>query len=237
MFGGISAPFIHRPVATTLVMVAILLVGLVAFPSLPVAPLPQVDFPTISVSRLAAGRFAGNHGGVGRPAARAADRPDPRRLPDDLDEFARRDRDHRPVRSRPQHRRGRQRHPGRDQRRIRPIAEGPAEPADLSQGQSVGHADPDPVGRVGRRPDHRRRRRGREHPRPAHQPDFRRVAGAGRRPADAGDSHPDRSGEARREEPAARGRARADRHRDRRQPQRLDHGARRSRSRSTTTIS
>ena len=50
MFGGISAPFIRRPVATTLLMVAILLVGLVAFPSLPVAPLPQVDFPTISVS-------------------------------------------------------------------------------------------------------------------------------------------------------------------------------------------
>ncbi len=50
MFGGISAPFIHRPVATTLLMVAIFLVGIVAFPSLPVAPLPQVDFPTISVS-------------------------------------------------------------------------------------------------------------------------------------------------------------------------------------------
>ena len=50
MFGGISAPFIYRPVATTLVMVAVLLVGLVAFPSLPVAPLPQVDFPTITVS-------------------------------------------------------------------------------------------------------------------------------------------------------------------------------------------
>src|SRR5271166_82847 len=50
MFGGVSAPFIHRPVATTLIMVAVLLVGLVAFPSLPVAPLPQVDFPTITVS-------------------------------------------------------------------------------------------------------------------------------------------------------------------------------------------
>ena len=50
MFGGISAPFIHRPVATTLLMIAVLLVGLVAFPSLPVAPLPQVDFPTITVS-------------------------------------------------------------------------------------------------------------------------------------------------------------------------------------------
>ncbi|MFY9972092.1 MAG: efflux RND transporter permease subunit [Roseiarcus sp.] len=50
MYGGISAPFIHRPIATTLIMVALLLVGLVAFPSLPVAPLPQVDFPTITVS-------------------------------------------------------------------------------------------------------------------------------------------------------------------------------------------
>ena len=50
MYKGISASFIHRPIATTLIMVAILLVGLVAFPSLPVAPLPQVDFPTITVS-------------------------------------------------------------------------------------------------------------------------------------------------------------------------------------------
>ena len=50
MYGGLSAPFIRRPIATTLIMVAVFLVGLVAFPSLPVAPLPQVDFPTIAVS-------------------------------------------------------------------------------------------------------------------------------------------------------------------------------------------
>jgi multidrug efflux pump subunit AcrB len=50
MYKGISAPFIHRPIAATLIIVAIMLVGLVAFPSLPVAPLPQVDFPTITVS-------------------------------------------------------------------------------------------------------------------------------------------------------------------------------------------
>ena len=48
--GGISGPFIRRPVATTLLMAAVLLIGLVAFPLLPVAPLPQVDFPTIAVS-------------------------------------------------------------------------------------------------------------------------------------------------------------------------------------------
>src|SRR5437868_4748653 len=44
-----SAPFIRRPVATSLITVAILLSGVVAFKFLPVAPLPQVDFPTISV--------------------------------------------------------------------------------------------------------------------------------------------------------------------------------------------
>jgi HAE1 family hydrophobic/amphiphilic exporter-1 len=48
--GGISAPFIRRPIATSLLMIGILFVGLVAYPRLPVAPLPQVDFPTIQVS-------------------------------------------------------------------------------------------------------------------------------------------------------------------------------------------
>ncbi len=46
---NISAPFIHRPVATTLLTVAIAIAGLIAFQVLPVAPLPQVDFPTISI--------------------------------------------------------------------------------------------------------------------------------------------------------------------------------------------
>ncbi|MEQ1352756.1 MAG: multidrug efflux RND transporter permease subunit [Candidatus Acidiferrum sp.] len=44
-----SAPFIRRPVATSLITFAIFLSGVVAFKFLPVAPLPQVDFPTISV--------------------------------------------------------------------------------------------------------------------------------------------------------------------------------------------
>ena len=47
---NISAPFIARPVATILLMVALLFTGAVAYPLLPVAPLPQVDFPTISVT-------------------------------------------------------------------------------------------------------------------------------------------------------------------------------------------
>jgi multidrug efflux pump len=47
---NISAPFIHRPVATTLLTVAIAIAGGIAFQVLPVSPLPQVDFPTISVN-------------------------------------------------------------------------------------------------------------------------------------------------------------------------------------------
>jgi multidrug efflux pump len=47
---NISAPFIRRPIATTLLTAGILLVGAIAFNVLPVSPLPQVDFPTISVS-------------------------------------------------------------------------------------------------------------------------------------------------------------------------------------------
>ncbi|MDR3440909.1 multidrug efflux RND transporter permease subunit [Telmatospirillum sp.] len=47
---SVSTPFIQRPIATTLLMTAILLAGLVAFPLLPVSKLPQVDFPTIVVN-------------------------------------------------------------------------------------------------------------------------------------------------------------------------------------------
>jgi len=46
---NLSAPFIHRPIGTSLLAVGLALAGLVAFWVLPVAPLPQVDFPTIMV--------------------------------------------------------------------------------------------------------------------------------------------------------------------------------------------
>ena len=46
---SLSSPFIRRPVATTLLTAAIALSGAVAFRALPVSPLPQIDFPTISV--------------------------------------------------------------------------------------------------------------------------------------------------------------------------------------------
>jgi len=55
---NISEPFIVRPVATSLLMAAIGFVGLVSYPFLPVAPLPQVDFPTIRVDATLQGASA-----------------------------------------------------------------------------------------------------------------------------------------------------------------------------------
>ncbi|MEG9436006.1 efflux RND transporter permease subunit [Edaphobacter sp. HDX4] len=55
---SISAPFIRRPVATALLTIAVALAGAIAFKVLPVAPLPQVDYPTISVSATLPGASA-----------------------------------------------------------------------------------------------------------------------------------------------------------------------------------
>jgi hydrophobe/amphiphile efflux-1 (HAE1) family protein len=55
---NISEPFVRRPVATSLLMAAVTLVGVAAFLRLPVAPLPQVDFPTIQVTATLAGASA-----------------------------------------------------------------------------------------------------------------------------------------------------------------------------------
>src|SRR5207247_3876160 len=52
---NISAPFIRRPVGTALLTAAIALAGIVAYLQLPVSPLPQVDFPTISVGAMLPG--------------------------------------------------------------------------------------------------------------------------------------------------------------------------------------
>ena len=55
---NISSPFIRRPVATTLLTVAVAIAGAAAFTVLPVSPLPQVDFPTISVNASLPGASA-----------------------------------------------------------------------------------------------------------------------------------------------------------------------------------
>ncbi|MBB5063374.1 efflux RND transporter permease subunit [Granulicella mallensis] len=55
---SLSTPFIHRPVATTLLTIAVAIAGAIAFQVLPVSPLPQVDFPTISVGASLPGASA-----------------------------------------------------------------------------------------------------------------------------------------------------------------------------------
>ena len=47
---NISETFIHRPIATSLIMAAIGLFGVISYRALPVSDLPQVDYPTLNVS-------------------------------------------------------------------------------------------------------------------------------------------------------------------------------------------
>ena len=132
---SISEPFIRRPIATSLLMLGVLVFGIVAYALLPIAALPQVDFPTITVTA--------NYPGAS-PATMASAIATPLEqqftaipslaqmtslsgtgtttitLQFDLS---------------PQHRRRGAGRADRDQGRERIAAEGPAEPADLQEGQ------------------------------------------------------------------------------------------------------
>src|SRR5439155_5317263 len=55
---SVSEPFIRRPVATTLLMIGVMLAGIVGFRQLAVSALPQVDYPTIVVSKYLPGASA-----------------------------------------------------------------------------------------------------------------------------------------------------------------------------------
>ena len=84
---SLSTPFIHRPVATTLLTAAITLAGALGYLFLPVSPLPQVDFPTIQVSAGLPGRQPRDHGLRGRHAAGTAVRAHRRHHGNDLDQL------------------------------------------------------------------------------------------------------------------------------------------------------
>ena len=139
---NISAPFIARPVATTLLTIGLALAGLLAYARLPVAPLPQVDFPTIMVSATLPGASPETVATIGRRAPGAASRPDRRRHRDDVAKLGRADPHRAAVRPRPQHRWRRSRRAGGDQRRPRRPAHQPAQQPHLSQGQPRRRADP-----------------------------------------------------------------------------------------------
>ena len=76
---SLSSPFIHRPVGTTLLTIAIALAGAIAFKFLPVSPLPQVDFPTHFRLRESARRQSRDDGIGRRNAAGKTVRPNRRR--------------------------------------------------------------------------------------------------------------------------------------------------------------
>ena len=71
-----SRTFILRPVATTLLMAAIILAGLVAYRELPVSALPTVDYPVYPGEDVLSGGRAGGHGRLSHRAPGATVRPD-----------------------------------------------------------------------------------------------------------------------------------------------------------------
>ena len=141
---NICEPAIRRPVGTTLLAIGLLLIGAVAYHFLPVASMPTVDFPTISVS-------ASRPGADPETMAQTVAAPLERRLgeiPGVIEMTSRSslglDPHHRAVRPQPQHRRRRARRAGGDQRRAHRPAGRPAVAAVVPQVQSVGDADHDP---------------------------------------------------------------------------------------------
>ena len=142
---NISAPFIRRPVATSLLAAALLLAGLAAFTQLPVSPLPQVDFPTIQVSAALPGASPTTMASaVATPLERRFGRIAGLTEMTSASALGSTTITH-AVRSRPQRRRGGARRAGGDQRRGRRAAVEPADAPELPQGQPGRLADPDPV--------------------------------------------------------------------------------------------
>ena len=235
--GGISAPFIRYPIGTSLLMAGILFVGLVAYPLLPVAPLPQVDFPTIQVTaNLPGGSPETMASSVAQPLERQfAQIPGIAQMTStsylgtasitiqfDLN------------------------------RSIDGAANDVQGAINAASGQLPKNLPSPPTYRKVNPADSpilllsatsdtlpltTRQRRGRRPARPADQPDLRRRAGLHRRPAETVDPHPDRPGETRRQGPVAGGRAQPDRDHDGRQPQGQHRRRERAPTRSTPTTS
>ena len=98
---NISAPFIHRPIATALLMVGLLLGGLVAYPLLPVAALPNVNYPTLQVTAQLPGADPQTMASSVATPLETQFGADPGPHPDDLGERARLHPDHPAVRPEP----------------------------------------------------------------------------------------------------------------------------------------
>ena len=109
---NLSELFIRRPVLTVLLNAAIVVAGVIAYRSIPVAALPSYNTPVINVSAPAARRQPGDDGDLGRAAAREAVPDDPGPGGHQLDQHARQHLADARVRGGPRHRRGRGRRAG-----------------------------------------------------------------------------------------------------------------------------
>ena len=140
---NVSEPFIHRPVATSLLMAGVVLMGMLGYFLLPISALPPVDFPTIQVTAQYPGASPGRDGFLGHDAARTAVRADQRPGHDDLRQFLRQRRRSRcnSISTATSTRRRRtSRRPSTPPAAYLP--EEHAQPAGLQQSQSRRHADP-----------------------------------------------------------------------------------------------
>ena len=206
---NISAPFIDRPVATTLLTIGLTLAGAVAFRLLPVSPLPRVDLPTISVSAALPGASPETMAAtVAMPLERSLGRIAGRHR-DDLDQRARLDAHRAAVRPRPRHQRRGARRAGGAQRGPQLAAAGPQRQSQLPQGQSGRRADHDPRAHVGHDDPGADVRRGVDHHRPEAVPAPRRGPGSGRRQLAARGARRDQSAGALQVRHRLRGRARS----------------------------
>ena len=140
---NISAPFIKRPIGTSLLAAALLMAGALAFNFLPVAPLAPSGVPGHLGRSRTAGRKSGDHGFGGGDPAGAAVRPHRRHQPDDIGQPAGIDRHHPAVRPQSQYRCRGTRCAGRHQRRSQPASGQLARKSHLSEGESGRRAHSD----------------------------------------------------------------------------------------------
>ncbi len=87
---GVSEPFIRRPIATSLLGIALLIGGALGYWALPVSALPQVDFPTVQVTTQLPGAKSRCSCVVAHRTAGASARTDTLTVVDGIDEFVRR---------------------------------------------------------------------------------------------------------------------------------------------------
>ena len=85
---SISEPFIRRPIGTSLLAIGLFLTGMTAYRCLPVASVPRVDYPVVSVSASLPGADPSTVGFLAGGAAGKAPGPDRRRQPNDLRQHA-----------------------------------------------------------------------------------------------------------------------------------------------------